>query len=69
MTKTVLKLKSGLAVLDVTDGRRSVIGQLNLDRAIDVVIRGKIVAEWGSDDGRSQEFQVEVKSIEAEVES
>ncbi len=69
MTKTVLKLESGLAILDVKGGRRSVNGQLKLGNAIDVVIRGKIVAEWGTDDGSSQEFQVEVSSIEAEVKS
>lgn len=64
---TQLKLESGLAILDVKGGRRAVNGQLKLGKTIDVVIRGKIDAPWGSDDGVSQEFQVEVDSVEAEA--
>lgn len=62
-----LKLESGLAILDVKAGRRSVNGQLRLGKKIDIVIRGRIDAPWGNDDGVSQEFQVEVDSVEAEV--
>ena len=64
-----LRLESGLAILDVKGGRRAVNGQLKLGKKIDVVIRGKIDAPWGDDDGVSQEFQVAVDSIKAEVKS
>ena len=64
---TQLRLESGTAILDVKGGRRSVNGQLNLGNTIDVVIRGKIADVWGDDDGESQEFRVDVESIEAEV--
>lgn len=68
-----MKLHSEYALLDVKHGRRQ------LDKAIDrggkghdlperipVTIRGWITHRHGYDDGESQEFGVEVSSVEVE---
>lgn len=63
-----MKIKSDFAVLDVKTGR----GKLNkriksghdMVEPVEVCIRGRITHRHGSFDGTSQEFGVEVSSVE-----
>lgn len=58
-----MTFKSGFALLDVTTGRAKLAKRIAKGERIPVVIRGVINAQWGSDDGTSIEFEIEVKSI------
>jgi hypothetical protein len=63
-----MKIKSNFALLDVTSGRAALNKQCdkrnNLREAVPVVIRGYITHRHGSFDGTSQEFAVDVTSVE-----
>ncbi len=63
-----MKLQSKFALLDVKRGRvglRKKLVKAGAEGAlIPVVIYGRIVRCWGADDGVSQEFEVEVDSVE-----
>jgi hypothetical protein len=65
-----MKIKSGFAILDVKSGRaklRKVMSTVDASRhRIPVTITGFITHEWGSDDGESQEFAVDVTSVEVD---
>lgn len=66
-----MKLKSDFALLDVRHGRRQLDKMItkggkghDLPERIPVVIHGYITGRWGSDDGTSQEFEVQVTKVE-----
>jgi len=66
-----MKLQSDFALLDVKHGRRQLDKLIDkggkghdLPERIPVVIHGWITGRWGSDDGESQEFNVEVSKVE-----
>jgi len=68
------KIKSDFAILDVKAGRRTLakhfaarppIGDCPKELQIPVLIYGHIVGIWGSDDGVSMEFSVDVKKVSA----
>ena len=66
-----MKLKSDFALLDVTSGRKTLDKLINkggkghdLPERIPVVIHGYITGRWGSDDGVSQEFSIEVAKVD-----
>lgn len=70
-----MKLQSDFALLDVKHGRRQLdkmverngmtgAARHDLPERIPVVIRGYITGRYGSDDGVSQEWCVEVSNVE-----
>ena len=66
-----MKLKSNFAILDVERGRKALDKKmprgshyLPAEKRIPVIIRGFISHRHGSDDGISQEFGVDVTSVE-----
>jgi hypothetical protein len=63
-----MKIKSKFALLDVETGRgglnKMIKGGHDLAEPIEVIIRGKITRRHGSFDGVSQEFGVQVSSVE-----
>lgn len=70
-----MKLQSDFALLDVKRGRRQLdkmverngmtgAAKHDLPKPIPVVIRGYITHRYGSDDGVSQEWGVDVSSVE-----
>ena len=68
-----MKLQSKFALLDVQRGRKTLDKKMPRgshylpdDQRIPVVIRGFISHRHGSDDGISQEFGVDVTSVEVE---
>ena len=68
----MIVLKSDLAILDVKAGRatlRKHIKKIQRGKIgpLVVTIRGTISDSWGPDDGISQEFQVDVESVEVEA--
>ena len=68
----VPKITSEFAILDVKQGRKALAKRFpqtpylrsDLDRRIPVVIHGFIASQWGSDDGMSIEFGVDVTKVE-----
>jgi hypothetical protein len=68
MTKKPPALKSDFALLDVKGGRGALFKALGYTRKdgpmlIPVTITGYLVGAWGSDDGTSQEFEVQVTGV------
>jgi hypothetical protein len=63
-----MKIKSDFAILDVTRGRSKLDKLCNtghgMNPPLEVLIRGKITGRWSQSDGISQEFQVQVDSVE-----
>lgn len=63
-----MKIKSTFALLDVQNGRGSLNKKIKVGNYIpdpvEVIIRGKITHRHGGFDGVSQEFGVEVTSVE-----
>ena len=63
-----MKIESDFAILDVKRGRSKLDKLCNtghgMNPPLEVLIRGKITGRWGQSDGISQEFQVEVESVE-----
>lgn len=69
-----MKLQSDFALLDVRRGRRQLDKLIDrggrghdLPERIPVVIHGWITGRFGSDDGASQEFNVEVSKVETGI--
>lgn len=58
-----MKIESGLAILDVTDGRSNLATRIENDGKPAVVILGVISDKWSRDDGVSAEFQVDVADV------
>lgn len=64
-----MSFKSEFAILDVKRGRKSLLKEIQRrkrtgDAQIEVLIRGTLQGPWGSDDGVSIEFQVDVEEVE-----
>lgn len=59
------KIKSNFAILDVKSGRKGLANYFASAGAkrVPVTITGFIDGTWGSDDGTSLEFEVDVKSV------
>jgi hypothetical protein len=70
MKSDLTKCTSTFAILDVKRGRSSLARHFRktqmdpLSNMVPVVITGQITGVWGSDDGESQEFTVDVFKIE-----
>ncbi len=68
-----MKIKSDFALLDVKTGRAALNRQCgkdhNMKERVPVIIRGYITHRHGNSDGISQEFGVEVTSVEVQGES
>lgn len=62
-----MKITSDFAILDVKNGRKKLSKEVETE-AIPVTIKGYITKVWGADDGESQEFQVDIKSITTTIE-
>lgn len=60
---TQIDSDSSFALLDVKKCRKALARRL-LDGPIPVTIKGQIVSQWGDDDGKSIEFEVNVDSVE-----
>ena len=58
-----MKIKSDFAILDVKAGRAKLFKRVSFGKPVKVVIEGEIDSHWGRDDGTSQEFNVNVKSV------
>jgi hypothetical protein len=64
------EIKSDFALLDVKRGRRVLFKALGFTgrrkdtEPIPVTITGRIIGAWGKDDGTSQEFEIEVATVE-----
>lgn len=58
-----MNIQSNYALLDVKDGRWELIKRLKVGGKVEVIIKGFIDAEWGHDDGTSQEFEVTVTEV------
>ena len=56
--------KSKYALLDVEAGRAKLAKSVGAGSRIPLVIRGTISGIYGNDDGRSQEFHVDVDSVD-----
>lgn len=56
-------MKSDFAILDVKAGRAALLKRVEAGERVKVIIRGTISTVWGSDDGTSQEFTVDVSSL------
>jgi len=61
-----LDLKSEHALLDIPGKKRCAALENHLERQgpVEVLIRATIVDAWGTFDGLSQEFELEVVSVE-----
>lgn len=59
-----MKLQSNFALLDVKRGRVGLRKKLEKGALVPVIIYGRVTHIWGNDDGESQEFEVEVDSVE-----
>lgn len=61
-----LTIQSKFAILDVLskEERRELQLQLKQDVSICVVVRGRLRGAWGPHDSESQEYWIEVSSVE-----
>jgi hypothetical protein len=60
------KFKSTFALLDVMQGRAALakrVEKMKEGAGIPITISGRIVRQWGNDDGTSIEFEVAVDSV------
>jgi hypothetical protein len=58
-----MKLRSSFAIVDIEKGRHRLARRLQDSGPIEVVLRGRLTQPWGSDDGTSIEFNMEVTDI------
>lgn len=66
---TALRLTSKYALLDVERGCFALESRLAKGEGpVEVIIRGRITSAFGSHDGTSMEFNVEVDKVEANAE-
>ena len=63
MTKKI-RVQSNFAILDVKRGHKTLTKELNKGNAVEVVVTGNLVGEYGSFDGMSVEFEIDVGSVE-----
>lgn len=56
-------MKSDFAILDVKAGRSELAKRGGKGERIPVTIRGFIASRWGTDDGTSTEFAVDVTDV------
>lgn len=68
-----MKLNSTFALLDVMHGRRQLEKKIASDKKagrqtrIPVTVTGYITGQWGSDDGTSIEFEIDVKAVKVKA--
>lgn len=58
------KISSGYAIVDVTKGRHALQRFLKSHAGVPVIIHGTLTDPYGSDDGVSIEFNMDVLSIQ-----
>ena len=63
-----MNLQSDFGLLDVKRGKKALANLLAKGGSVIVTIEATITKSWGNDDGTSQEFELEVCSVQARKE-